>query len=131
MNGAAGGTADSAVEWSWWGGMTVPLNSTLSAAASATSTAAAGLHSSLQTALDASDPDAARASSLPSLTGYVPGSEDVMSKTANEWMAFFLVTFGSFLLIGGCLSYWRAVRWARAVRSGMGPGADAEATVAA
>ena len=115
--------------------MAVPLNSTIAAAASATSTAAARLpgqlHNSLQGALDASDPDAAaQASGLPSLTGYV-GGEDVMSKTANEWMAFFLVTFGSFLLVAGCLSYWRAVRWARAVRSGMGPGADQEATVAA
>lgn len=44
-------------------------------------------------------------------------------------MAFLLVTVGSFLLIGGCLSYWRAVRWARAVRQGMGPMADAEAIV--
>jgi hypothetical protein len=35
-----------------------------------------------------------------------------MSLATNEWMSFALVTVGSFLLIGGCLSYWRAVRWA-------------------
>lgn len=45
-------------------------------------------------------------------------------------MSFFLVLTGSFLLIGGILSYWRAVRWARAVRQGMGPGADGESVVA-
>lgn len=111
--------------------MSQPLNSTLAAAASATSSALPNIHNALQGALDASDPDATRPSGLPSLTGYVPGQGDVMSKTANEWMAFFLVTFGSFLLVAGCLSYWRAVRWARAVRSGMGPQADQEASVAA
>lgn len=130
MNGMPGGTGDDRVVWSWWGGM-VPLNDTMVAAAQATSTAIARLpanvHNTLQGALDASDPDAVRASNLPSLTGYV-GEGNGMSTAANEWMAFFLVTFGSFLLIGGCLSYWRAVRWARAVRSGMGPQGDQEAT---
>lgn len=33
-----------------------------------------------------------------------------MSMAANEWMAFAMVTVGSFLLIGSCLAYWRAVR---------------------
>lgn len=60
--------------------------------------------------LDASDPDSV---GIPSLTG--PQGEEVarMSAAANEWVAFGLVTIGSFLLIGGCLSYWRAVRWVR------------------
>jgi len=66
--------------------------------------------------LDASDPDAAAASAsatpFPTLMGDGVGDADMMrmSMAANEWMAFAMVTVGSFLLIGSCLAYWRAVR---------------------
>lgn len=106
---------------------------------------------------------------MPSLTGQGGMTQEElmrMSSAANEWMAFFMVTIGvscsccrdecatdqtfhtqSFLVIGACLSYWRAVRfvdpalspsvpsltsststhrWARAVRAGQGPGQDQE-----
>lgn len=36
---------------------------------------------------------------------------------ANEWLGYILIAVGWFLLLGGLLNYWRAVRWARAVRS--------------
>lgn len=53
------------------------------------------IHGALSGALDASDPDAATASGLPSLTGQL-SSEEVMkmSTAANEWMSFFFVTVG-------------------------------------
>ncbi|GAA5988836.1 hypothetical protein JCM11641_005035 [Rhodosporidiobolus odoratus] len=128
LNGAAGPAADE--RWSWWGG-SYPED-----APTATTTALGSLPTqigaALAGALDASDPDAtaaATASPFPSLMGDTGvDSQEMMemSVQANEWMAFFMITVGSFLLIGGCLSYWRALRWARALRRGQGPGADAE-----
>lgn len=71
-----------------------------------------------------------------------------MGQAANEWMAFMMICIGvsapsfgissgriadpsspgmqSFLIIGAVLSYWRAVRWAKAVRSRDGPQQDSE-----
>ncbi|GAA5916045.1 hypothetical protein JCM6882_008295 [Rhodosporidiobolus microsporus] len=129
LNGAAGPSADESQRWSWWGSS--PLEGgDGSAVASATATALGALPTqvgaALSGALEASDPSA---TGLPSLMGENGLSEEEMlemSAQANEWMAFLMVTIGSFLLIGGCLSYWRAVRWARAIRQGQGPGADAE-----
>ncbi|GAA5845790.1 hypothetical protein JCM11251_007740, partial [Rhodosporidiobolus azoricus] len=124
LNGAAGPSQS----WSWWGD--APSDSSSPSAGSATTTALGSLPTqigaALSGALEASDPSA---TGLPSLMGQDGLSEEVleMSAQANEWMAFVMVTVGSFLLIGGCLSYWRAVRWARAIRTGQGPGADAEA----
>lgn len=47
--------------------------------------------------------------SLGAVTG--AGGETIkMNSTTNEIMAFALVIFGSFLLVGALLNYWRAVR---------------------
>ena len=102
--------------WSWWGGVVAPSPSSVP---SATSTALGSLptqiHGALSGMLSASDPDiqeAMRNGSMPSLTGNGVTQEELMkmSSAANEWMSFFMVTVGSFLVIGACLSYWRAVR---------------------
>ncbi|GAA6001622.1 hypothetical protein JCM10207_002235 [Rhodosporidiobolus poonsookiae] len=124
LNGAPGPDTQ---RWSWWGGSVDP--SATDTAASATATALGALPTQvgalLSGALDNSDPDAVK---VPTLMGDGPGEDELlqMGAQANEWVAFMMVTVGSFLLVGGCLSYWRAVRWARAVRQGQGPGADAE-----
>lgn len=48
----------------------------------------------------------------------VPTSEQLhLSSVANEWLSYMLIAVGWFLLLGGLVNYWRAVRWARAVRS--------------
>ncbi|KNZ58335.1 hypothetical protein VP01_194g3 [Puccinia sorghi] len=39
------------------------------------------------------------------------------SAAANEWLGLILIAVGWFLLLGGLVNYWRAVRWAKAVRS--------------
>lgn len=124
-NSASNAAADAAFNdpnnWSWWGGVTPPLDdpsSSLANAASSTLSALGSLptqlHGALSGVLDASDPDvqeAMRNGSMPSLTGQVSQEEMMrMSAAANEWMAFMMVTVGSFLVIGAVLSYWRAVR---------------------
>lgn len=112
MNGGAGPNVEN-VRWSWWGGQVEEIDTP-----SPTSTLAATLGNlptqignGLSGALDASNPDAT-ASSIPSLMGNGLNEAELnqMSMATNEWMSFALVTVGSFLLIGGCLSYWRAVR---------------------
>ncbi|EGG02437.1 uncharacterized protein MELLADRAFT_75467 [Melampsora larici-populina 98AG31] len=40
-----------------------------------------------------------------------------ISSMANEWLSYVLIAIGWFLLLGGLVNYWRAVRWARAVRT--------------
>ncbi|ORY75024.1 hypothetical protein BCR35DRAFT_306437 [Leucosporidium creatinivorum] len=101
--------------WSWWGGVSAPSSDTLpSSTASALGSLPTQLHGALSGVLDASDPDiqeAMRNGSMPSLTGQISQEEMMrMSTAANEWMAFMMVTVGSFLVIGAVLSYWRAVR---------------------
>lgn len=61
---------------------------------------------------DSSDPDRIESVGLPSLgeVGDHAGQVIRGGREANEWLAFLLVTVGSFLFIGGVLSYWRAVR---------------------
>ncbi|SGY33808.1 BQ5605_C002g01552 [Microbotryum silenes-dioicae] len=112
--------------WSWWGGVSTDaidgLNETVAATATATSAAFGSIPTQIGNgisgALNASDPDG-----FPSLTGNVNAEDFVrMSTNANEWMAFIMVTIGAFLFVGGCLSYWRAVRWARAISQNRGPG---------
>ncbi|KAI9624216.1 hypothetical protein KEM48_009114 [Puccinia striiformis f. sp. tritici PST-130] len=46
-----------------------------------------------------------------------PGHHANVSGAANEWLGYILIAVGWFLLLGGLFNYWRAVRWARAVRS--------------
>ncbi|BGP12870.1 hypothetical protein JCM10213_009302 [Rhodosporidiobolus nylandii] len=131
LNGAPGPGPDTQ-RWSWWGG-SYPEDGT---APTATSTATAlgalptQLGAALSGALEASDPAAQGMPSLMGDPGLATEEEMMMSYQANEWFAFAMVTVGSFLLIGSCLSYWRAVRWARALRQGQGPRADQEAAVA-
>ncbi|GAA5859732.1 hypothetical protein JCM1840_006429 [Sporobolomyces johnsonii] len=138
LNGGLGpGSSNSyeAQRWSWWGGQIEEIDITPTSTATATLSAFGNLPTQIANglagALDASDPEASP-TGLPSLmgNGASPEELDQMSMAANEWMSFLLVTVGSFLLIGGCLSYWRAVRWARAMRQGQGPGADTENMVA-
>lgn len=94
--------------WSWWGSAPPSPTSTHSALGSLPTQ----LSSMLSSTLDLSDPDLpAIPKALPSL-GNLNGEDVVrMSNAANEWMAFLLVTVGAFLFIGGCLNYWRAVRY--------------------
>lgn len=47
----------------------------------------------------------------------VPSDSSHLSSAANEWLGYILIAVGWFLLLGGLINYWRAVRWARAVRS--------------
>ena len=116
LEGAAGPNPSAELQtWSWWGGSSLPPAETV---ASSTMTALGALptqlHGVLSSALDVSDPDAIvnGTKGMPSL-GHI-GGESMgrlrMSGAANEYMAFILVTVGAFLLIGGCLNYWRAVR---------------------
>ncbi|GAA5825505.1 hypothetical protein JCM3770_004522 [Rhodotorula araucariae] len=135
LNGGLGPADMDAQRWSWWGGFDDPsVDGT--GAATATLSALGSLPTQVGGALagmlDASDPDAVQ-SALPSLRGDGITDEEMMriSLATNEWLAFLMVTVGSFLLIGSCLAYWRAVRYARAIRQGQGPGADAESMVAA
>ena len=153
LDGAIGPTSTTELQtWTWWGGTPPPPLSTM---ASSTLTALGALptqlHGALSASLDASDPDAIvnGTKGMPSL-GHIGGDMGRMrmSGAANEYMAFVLVTVGAFLLIGGCLNYWRAVRfvlhpsslsmrslirrddrWARAIQAGMGRGADEEQRV--
>ncbi|GAA5934609.1 hypothetical protein JCM1841_004196 [Sporobolomyces salmonicolor] len=138
LNGGLGpGSSDpyEAQRWSWWGGQIEDIDITPTSTATATPSAFGNLPTQIANglvgALDASDPEASP-TGMPSLlgNGASPEELDQMSIAANEWMSFLLVTVGSFLLIGGCLSYWRAVRYARAMRQGQGPGADTESMVA-
>lgn len=148
LNGGLG-PSESEQSWSWWngpggGGADQPTG-TLPSGLTPTATLAEGVFGSLPTqvhgalagVLAASDgltqsqgPGAG--AGMPTLQGDGATLEEMqrMSEAANEWMAFVLVTIGSFLLIGSCLAYWRAVRWARAVRAGQGPNNDAESVVA-
>lgn len=126
--------------WSWWGGVAPPIASptptAASAAASSIMTSLAGTlptpSSSLGGMFDASDPSATQRlvsnTTMPTLGQFETEELVRMSANASEAMAFLFVTVGSFLLIGAVLNYWRAVRWARAVRSGTaGPSNDSEA----
>ncbi|TKA54653.1 hypothetical protein B0A53_03060 [Rhodotorula sp. CCFEE 5036] len=148
LNGGLG-PSESEQSWSWWndpggGGADQPTG-TLPSGLTPTATLAEGVFGSLPTqvhgalagVLAANDgltqsqgPGAG--AGMPTLQGDGATLEEMqrMSEAANEWMAFVLVTIGSFLLIGSCLAYWRAVRWARAVRAGQGPNNDAESVVA-
>ncbi|GAA5897499.1 hypothetical protein JCM8208_003289 [Rhodotorula glutinis] len=139
LNGALGPADTDAERWSWWGG---GFDDTATGGAATATLAALGslptqVGSAFGSMLDASDPDAAAAAAasatpFPTLMGDAVGDADMMrmSMAANEWMAFAMVTVGSFLLIGSCLAYWRAFRYARAMREGQGPGADSENVVA-
>ncbi|MBW0559646.1 hypothetical protein O181_099361 [Austropuccinia psidii MF-1] len=49
--------------------------------------------------------------------GPIPAEQAHIVGAANEWLSYVLIAIGWFLLLGGLLNYWRAVRWARAVRS--------------
>ncbi|KAI8461357.1 hypothetical protein BY996DRAFT_6408689 [Phakopsora pachyrhizi] len=49
--------------------------------------------------------------------GISPGDQVHLSGVANQWLSYMLIAIGWFLLLGGLVNYWRAVRWARAVRS--------------
>ncbi|GAA5949978.1 hypothetical protein JCM3765_007757 [Sporobolomyces pararoseus] len=134
LNGNAGPRIEN-VRWSWWGGEIEDID-TPAAVSSASATLGilpTQISNGLSGALEASESGrSTNSSSLPTLMGNGPTEAELnsMSIATNEWMSFALVTIGSFLLIGGCLSYWRAVRYARAMRAGQGPGADSENTVA-
>ncbi|GAA6022640.1 hypothetical protein JCM11491_001147 [Sporobolomyces phaffii] len=130
LNGNAGPRIDN-VRWSWWGGEIEEIDAPAAAASATLGTLPTQISNSLHGVLEASNGTAA--TGLPSLMGNSGPTEqelNAMSLATNEWMSFALVTVGSFLLIGGCLSYWRAVRYARAMRQGQGPGADNENMVA-
>lgn len=118
LNGALGPSEGDAERWSWWGG---GFDDTETGSNGATATLAAlgslptQVGGALASMLDASDPDAVRAPSatpFPTLQGDGVSDDDMMRMglAANEWMAFVVVTVGSFLLIGSCLAYWRAWR---------------------
>lgn len=130
-DGAPGDPLDTS--WSWWGGMGPPLE-TPTPTSAVSGSLPTQVANSLAGMFDASDPEATGRlvpnTTMPTL-GQLETEELIkMSANASEWMAFLFVTVGSFLLIGGILSYWRAVRWARAVRSGMaGPENDTEARI--
>ncbi|POY71464.1 heavy metal ion homeostasis protein [Rhodotorula taiwanensis] len=138
LNGSLG-PSESEQRWSWWNPADQPTG-TLPDGSTPTATLGGGVFGSLPTQvhgalagmLASSDGSSATPSGFPTLQGDGASLEEVqrMGEAANEWMAFVLVTIGSFLLIGSCLAYWRAVRWARAVRAGQGPGNDAESVVA-
>jgi len=112
LNGGAGPNVEN-VRWSWWGGQVEEIDtpSPTSTFTSALGNLPTQIGNGLSGALDASNPDATP-SSVPSLMGNGLNEAELnqMSMATNEWMSFALVTVGSFLLIGGCLSYWRAVR---------------------
>ncbi|KAM0793334.1 hypothetical protein ACM66B_000790 [Microbotryomycetes sp. NB124-2] len=136
LDGATGPQSDDPSNWSWWGGMAPPVEPDTSADAASSTLSALGslptqIHGALGGVLSASNPGAMRNSSqMPSLTGQMSEEELVrMSTAANEWMAFMMITLGSFLIVGAVLSYWRAVRWARAVRAGQGPQNDQESLI--
>ncbi|GAA5885537.1 hypothetical protein JCM16303_002248 [Sporobolomyces ruberrimus] len=132
LNGSPGPQVEN-VRWSWWGGEIEEIAppAPASSLAAAVGNLPTQISGSLAGAFDASE---ARVNNtnLPSLMGSGSTEAELNSMTiaTNEWMSFALVTVGSFLLIGGCLSYWRAVRYARAMRQGQGPGADHESTLA-
>ncbi|GAA5864555.1 hypothetical protein JCM3774_005164 [Rhodotorula dairenensis] len=156
LNGGLG-PSESEQSWSWWNGPGAnsgygvqPTGTSFAPDATATIAGEGGsgggvfgslptqVHGALAGVLAASggdgsaQPGGGGPSGMPTLQGDGATLEEMqrMSEAANEWMAFVLVTIGSFLLIGSCLAYWRAVRWARAVRAGQGPNNDAESVVA-
>ncbi|EFP79108.2 hypothetical protein PGT21_016988 [Puccinia graminis f. sp. tritici] len=47
----------------------------------------------------------------------IPNNHGHVSGAANEWLGYILIAVGWFLLLGGLVNYWRAVRWARTVRN--------------
>lgn len=134
LDGAVGLAAapSEVTSWSWWGGATKePAFSDLATSTlSAIGSLPTQVSNALSTSLAASDPDAilSATESIKPTLGNLNG-EDVMrlSSAANEWMAFALVTCGAFLFIGGCLNYYRAVRFSRAIHAGMN--GDEEARV--
>ena len=114
LDGAVGPNPSTELQtWTWWGGSSLPPTASI---ASSTVTALGALptqlHGALSSALDVSDPDAIvnGTMGMPSLGNLNDMGRMRMSGAANEYMAFILVTVGAFLLIGGCLNYWRAVR---------------------
>ncbi|KAK4705747.1 hypothetical protein P7C70_g440, partial [Phenoliferia sp. Uapishka_3] len=90
--------------WAWWGGAVQPEDLPGSALATSTFSALGSLptqlHGALSGALDASDPDAPRPT-MPSLGNLTSAQMTRMDQTTSEYMSFFLVLTGSFLLIGG------------------------------
>ncbi|KAG9015489.1 hypothetical protein FRB94_000094 [Tulasnella sp. JGI-2019a] len=53
------------------------------------------------------------------VTDSTPSAADVdmsVASAANEWLAFFLMTVGWFVLITAVLGFWRVKRWERGVR---------------
>ncbi|KAJ8296834.1 Metal homeostatis protein BSD2 [Rhodotorula toruloides] len=130
LNGSAGPSDLDSQRWTWWGGFDdTPVESATATASGVFGSLPTQVTDALGNVLDASDPQATPTGlGMPSLQGDGLSVEEMgrMNEAANEWFAFALVTVGSFLLIGSCLAYWRAVRYARAMRRGQGPGADAE-----
>ncbi|KAK4050503.1 hypothetical protein OIO90_005086 [Microbotryomycetes sp. JL221] len=136
LDGTADFDKDDPSNWSWWGGMAPPIDPEVDMAASATTSALGSLptqvHNALGGIFNSSHPSAMRnaTNGMPSLTGQMSEEEMIrMSTAANEWMAFMMITLGSFLIVGAVLSYWRAVRWARAVQQGQGPQTDQESLI--
>lgn len=110
LNGGLGPSPNEQ-RWTWWDHADQPT-STLSEAASATATLGAGVFGSLPTqvhgalsgvlaASETQGQNGAMASGMPTLQGDGAALEEVqrMSESANEWMAFLLVTVGVSLLI--------------------------------
>ncbi|KAL8283227.1 hypothetical protein RQP46_006005 [Phenoliferia psychrophenolica] len=119
LEGALGPNQDDMQGWTWWGGA-VQADAAAGAGSLATATMSAigsiptQIGSALSGALDASDPDALpRPTMIPSLGNVGLQGQEMqfsrMDQTTTEYMSFFLVLTGSFLLIGGVLSYWRAL----------------------
>jgi len=50
---------------------------------------------------------------------------------ANEWLAFMLMMIGWLLVFASCMNYFRALRYARAIRQGGAEGAAVQQAVAA
>jgi len=110
LNGNAGPRVEN-VGWSWWGGEIEDIDASAPSPTATLGNLPTQLSNSLAGAFESSD-IRNNSSSLPSLMGNGSTEAELnsMSIATNEWMSFALVTVGSFLLIGGCLSYWRAVR---------------------
>ncbi|GAA5847769.1 hypothetical protein JCM3766R1_002645 [Sporobolomyces carnicolor] len=116
---------DNNVKWSWWGGGEIEDSS---GGGGGGALPTQQISNTLLSGIDQQSRNSTT-TGLPSLMGTGGATEqelNEMSLATNEWISFALVTVGSFLVIGGCLSYWRAVRYARAMRRGQGPGQDSE-----
>jgi hypothetical protein len=47
--------------------------------------------------------------------GGMPSAQARMA-LANDWLSYVLMVLGWFLVLGAALNYWKAVRYARAMR---------------